>query len=165
MEAAGGEEALDGDAAVNVGVLEAARGELLYDFGWFARHLLHGACHRREIERAPAEHDGRLLAVKFQVAEFAHHVEGAAAHHDDVHSGEEFRKAVRDVAAGVKEVEGVVGAREEAVNADAAEDGEFDDQPPTPRGRSVVVEGGFGKERGAIGRAVGYSAPSLPSPD
>src|SRR5215469_10394534 len=53
------EESLNGDPAVDISVLETARSELVYDFGWLARHLLDHAFDRGEIERTTAEHDHR----------------------------------------------------------------------------------------------------------
>jgi len=50
------------------------------------------------------QHNHRLLAVKCQVSEFQHDIEGPAADHDYIDAGEEFLEPVRFLLTCVQEV-------------------------------------------------------------
>src|SRR6266513_5833572 len=95
VDASGGEESLNGDAAVYIGMFEAAGFELLYDFARFARHLLdHSAFDRGEIERATAQYNYSLLSVK-PLTECQYNFDGPATDHDHIDTGVEFIETVR----------------------------------------------------------------------
>ncbi|HKW88384.1 MAG TPA: hypothetical protein VJN21_06480 [Candidatus Acidoferrales bacterium] len=122
VDATGGEEALNRDAAVYVGVFEAAGFELLYDFRRFPRQLLdYAAFDGRKVERTATEYDDGLLSVR-AVAECEHDFEGLAADHYDVDARVEFVKAVRLMPARVQEIESVIRAGEKAIDADSTKD-------------------------------------------
>ena len=56
------------------------------------------------------------------MAELEHNLEGPAADHDDVDTGEEFLEPVRFLLRSLQEVERVIRASQEAVDAYSAED-------------------------------------------
>ena len=129
VDEAGGEESADGNAAVDVGVPEGALFEAGDDFCGLAGHLFdHAIADPGKIERLGAEDDDRLLS-EVPLAEAADDVKGAAAHDNDVDGRKELLVAVGRLAAGVEEVEAIVGAGEETIGTDSAKDGKLHGAP------------------------------------
>src|SRR5262249_22030612 len=90
------QEPLNREAAVYVGVLEAACFEPRYNFARLTLHLFdYSVVGRRKVEPPAAQHDHRLLAVECQVSEFQHDIEGPAADHHYIDTGEELLEPVR----------------------------------------------------------------------
>ena len=125
VDEARGEEALDGDAAVDVGVFESAGAELADNFGGCAGHLVDDPVFDPgEILRLGAEdHDGLFAIEPLAVAH--DELVGSAAEDDDVDGGVELLQTMRLVTAGVEEVDGVIEAGQKAVDADATKDGKL----------------------------------------
>src|SRR5262249_40964233 len=96
VDASGREESLNRDATVYIRMFETAAFELPYDFVWFPERLLDKpAFDRREVKRTAAQYNHWLVAVKPQVSELPHDLEGPAADHDYIDAGEEFVEPVR----------------------------------------------------------------------
>lgn len=126
VDEAGGEELLDGLASVHVDVLEAALFELGGDSAGIAGDGFDdGALERGKVRLAVGEDEDGFLSVSPRAGEGAGNVKGAAADEDGVNGGPELVEAVGSLARRVEKVEGVVGTGEEAVDTDAAKDGEF----------------------------------------
>jgi len=122
MDESGTEEPLDGQPAVDVEVLEAARLESRHDLLRRARHPLDGRAGRRRSQPAPAEHDHRLGSVRPGL-EGPDHFVRLPSHDQCVHRGHELLEAVGLVAAHVEKVERVIRPGDEPVNTGADEDG------------------------------------------
>ncbi len=129
LNQAGAEEALDGDASVDVGVVGAGGGEFGDDFFGRAGHLFDlASADCGEVDRLAAEDDDALVAVR----PGSHREDGfesLAADDDGVDAGDEFVVAVGLASAFGEEVESAVGAGDEAVKAGADEDGSFRGDP------------------------------------
>src|SRR6185312_1700205 len=122
----GCEEALDGDAAVNIRMFEAALRKLRHDFRRFARHLLHDSVfHPGKILPMAAQDHDRLLAISPFLLKAEHDLESLSPNDNHIDAASVFFKAVRSGSRSIEEIEGVVRARKKAIDAHAAEDRSF----------------------------------------
>src|SRR5581483_5614219 len=123
---AGAQEGLDGDSAIDVGVVESARGELSQNFGRGSRHLFDlGSAKAGEIERPSAENDDLLFAIG-PLRKRQNRFKRLAADDNDSHGCNEFAVTVGFATACREKVQLAVGAGDEAVDTGSYEDGAFD---------------------------------------
>src|ERR1700681_3935407 len=117
----GAKKPLDGDATVDVDMLNAARGELRHDVGWLPRQPLDHGFDRGGGERARAEGGDRFLsggpAIQPQ-----NRLVGVAADDHGIHRGHELFVSVWFAPARREKIEGAVGSRHIAVEAGANKD-------------------------------------------
>ena len=103
-------------------MFEAARFELRYNFGGFARHLLDDSTlDRRKIKRTATQHNDWFLAVK-PFVEGQHDFEGFTPDNNYVDAVIEFVETVRLLLPCIQEIERMVRPSKKAIDAHSAED-------------------------------------------
>lgn len=130
LNESGAQEALNGDPAVDVGMVRAGGGKFRNDVRGRSTHLFHpAAAHAGKIEGTAAENDHALVTVGPGV-KGQNGLEGFAADDDGVDAGDELVVAMGFAAARREKIESAVGAGDETVEAGADEDGELHERFP-----------------------------------
>lgn len=100
--------------------------KLCHDFRQFTRHLLDDSVfHQGKILPMAAQHNNGFLAICPFLLKAEHDFESLSPNDHHIDAAPMFFKAVRSGSRGVEEVEGVVRARQKAIDAHAAEDRSF----------------------------------------
>ena len=127
LDQACAQEALHGDAAIDIDVPEAATGKLRVDLLRRARHLFDlGSGRGGKIDWAAAEDDDLFAGIR-PLGKSEDGLESLAADHEGIDAGHKFVVAVRFAAIGGQEVVGAVTARDKAIEAGSDEDRELHD--------------------------------------
>lgn len=108
---------MDRDAAVDVGVTDAAGGQSGHDFGGISVHTLDDGAGWGRSKRPGAEHEHRFVAIG-PFAQAENRLEGMAAHDQGIHGGHELFESMR-LGVGGEEIEIPVAPRDKAIEADA----------------------------------------------
>src|SRR5258708_26991607 len=115
----GAQESLNGDATVDVQVVDAPSGQLRNDLSWRPAHLFYNApAHHGQIDRAVAQDHDALFTIRPSIKS-QNRLESLSADHNDIDTGYELVVAVRFAVPLGQKVESAVRPRNETVYARA----------------------------------------------
>src|SRR5207344_1157761 len=143
------QKALNRDPAIHVNVLDAASRKLRQDFGRSPGHTLHGSPARGGRERAGAEHDNGLPAIR-PLLKGQDRFESLAPDDQGINRRNELIVAVGFATAGRQEVEVTIRSCDEAVEAGANEDRRFHVPAPAAASLPGNITSGAPLSTGAI---------------